>query len=159
MQIFQGKLLKISRGITLVELIVAIGLNSIIIAMILPAFLKFNFLYNKLIINSTNYSSANEAILFIEDEINQNTLNTLVKNNKIIIEKLDGTKKEIYFTEKEKDLGNIVVTYYKSTYSSATNNILRNISGFNFTIKENLLYISIITLDGKNFERCLSLKI
>ena len=159
MRILQRKLLKIRKGITLVELIIAIGLNSIIIAMILPMFLRFNFLYNKLIINSRSYSYANEAMLFIENEIKQNTLNTFVNNNKITIEKLDGTKKEIYLTEKEKNLGNIVVTYYNSTYSSATNNILRNVSDFKFTVKVNLLYINIITIDGKNFERCLSLKI
>ena len=159
MRVFQGKLLKISKGITLIELIVAIGLSGIIIAMILPIFLRFNFLYNKLILNNRSYTYANEAMLFIENEINQNTLNSYINNNKITIEKLDGTRKEIYFIKKEKNLGNIVVTYYNSASSSATNNILRNISDFKFTIKENLIYLNIITIDGKSFERCLSLRI
>ena len=98
-------------------------------------------------------------MLFIQNEISDNNLNTFVNNNKIIIKKLDGTTKEIYFAPKEKNSGNIVVTYYTSRYSSATNNILKNISNFKFTVKENLIYINIITIDGKSFERCLSLKI
>lgn len=158
MRILQRKLLKTSKGITFIELIVSIGLNTIIIAMILPMFLKFNFLYNKLIINDRSYSYANEAILYIQNEVEHNTLSTFVNNNKIIIQKLDGTKKEIYFTPREKNLGNIVVTYYINAYSSATNIILRNISDFKFTIKENLIYLNIATIDGKSFERCLTLK-
>ena len=159
MRNLQRKLLITNKGISLVELIVAIGLCSIIIAMIIPTFLRFNFLYNKLIINSRSYSYANEAMLFIEDQIHDNTLNTFVNNNRITIQKLDGTKKEIYFAEKEKGLGNIVVTYYKSSYNSATNNILRNVNDFKFTIKGNLIYLSLTTIDGKVFERCLYLKI
>ena len=159
MRIFQGKLLKTTKGITLIELIVAIGLNSIIISMIIPIFLKFNFLYNKLIISSRSYSYANEAMLFIQNEINQNTLNVFVNNNKITIEKLDGIKKEIYFVSKEQNSGNIVLTYYNGAHVVATNNIVRNISDFKFIVKENIIYINIITIDGKSFERCLPLKI
>ncbi|MBC8062297.1 MAG: hypothetical protein H7Y18_16735 [Clostridiaceae bacterium] len=127
--------------------------------MIIPTFLRFNYLYNKLIINSRSCSYVNEAMIFIENEIHQNTINTIVINNKIKVEKLDGTKKEIYFIEKEKNLGNIVVTYYNNSYSSATNIILRNISAFKFTIKGNLIYLNIVTSEGKSFERCLYLKI
>lgn len=159
MRILKRKLLKIAKGITLVELIIAIGLSSIIIAMILPTFLRFNSIYNKLIISNRSYSYANEAMLFIESEINQNTLNTFVNNNKITIEKLDGTKKEIYFMRKDSSSGNIVVSYYLTSSSSAKNNILTNISDFKFITKENLIYLNIITIDGKSFERCLYLKL
>jgi len=156
---FQRKLLKINKGITLIELIVAIGLCTIIISMILPIFLKFNFLYNKLIINTRNDSYANEAILFIKNEMDKNTSNISVNSNKIIIGNIDGVRKEIYFSQRQTNLGNIVVTYYENVYSSSTNNILRNIKAFTFNKKGNLIYIKIVTLDGRSFERCLNLKL
>jgi len=156
---FQRKLLKINKGITLIELIVAIGLCTIIISMILPIFLKFNFLYNKLIINTRNDSYANEAILFIKNEMDKNTSNIFVNNNKIIIGKIDGQRKEIYFAQRQTNPGNIVVTYYENSLSSSTNNILRNITAFTFNKKGNLIYIKIVTLDGRSFERCLNLKL
>ena len=156
MQFLQGKLLRLSKGITLIELIVSIGITTTIISMIVPTFLKFNFIYNKLIISDRNYSYVIEAMLDIQNQITFNTLRSSVNDDRIIIYKLDGTVKQIYFVQSE---GNICVSTDKINQNLHVDIMLADINEFNVTVKENLLYVNIITRDGKSFERCLYLKI
>jgi Tfp pilus assembly protein PilE len=159
MRISQRKLLKVNAGITLIELIISVALSCIIISIIIPFFLRENYLFNKSIINDRSYLYVHEATLFIESQIEQNSLYTIIDNNKIGIKEFDGTRKEIYFTKVSKDSGNIVVTYYQNAYASTTNILIRNVEDFKVIQKQNLIYLCIITMDGKKFDRCLTLSL
>jgi len=159
MRFLQRKLLRSSKGITLIELIVSIGITTTIISMILPTFLKFNFLYNKLIISDRNYSYVIEAMLDIQNQITLNTLNVNINENKIVINKLDKTVKKIYFVPLVGNLGNVCVSTYKLEDGIHKDIMLADIRSFNVAVKGNLIYLKIITSDGKSFERCLYLKI
>ncbi len=157
MRFLQRKLLKTSKGIMLLDLIISMGMATIIISIVIPIFLRFNYLYNRTVVNDRNYFYAQEALLFIKGEISKSSLKCEAENNKIKISKLDGTKQYIYFVNTGAGLGDIVVNYYSNGSSSTVNNILRNVKEFKFMQKNNVIYIYIITSDGKKFERCLAL--
>jgi len=157
MRFLQGKLLKTDKGIMLLEFIISAGMVTIIISILIPVFLRFNYLYNRAIVNDRNYFYAQEALIFIKGEISKSSLKCEVENKKIKISKLDGTKQYIYFVNKGAGLGDIVVNYYSNESSSAVNNILRNVKEFIFVQKNNVLYIYVVTSDGKKFERCIAL--
>jgi hypothetical protein len=110
-----------------------------------------------MILNDRNYLYAQEALLFIQNEMSQNSLSNSIENNKIKIAKVDGKQKEIYLSLRSPDSSDIVITHIQYGFASTTNNVLRNIKDFKFIKKGKVMYIYILTMDGKKFERCLPL--
>lgn len=150
----QGKLLKNKNGLMLIEVILSMGLIMVVISMIIPLFLRLNNIYKATVDYDRNYFYAQEALLYIKNEMIQNTLNCNIDNNKIKINKLDGTRKEVYRAKGTNNLFDIIVTYYSNNYASATNNILKSVKDFQIIKKDKLIYLYIITSDGKKYERC-----
>ena len=152
MEFFQRRLLKVNKGFSLIEMLLSTALIGIILSMIIPMFFKVYRLYNRTIINNRSYLCAQEALMFIENEINQSSINNDFTDNMVI--KLDVGRKKIY---KETSGDNRVSIVLKEN-SDAPRKILDNISDFQVARKNNVIYLCITTMDGKKFERCLALK-
>lgn len=95
----------------------------------------------------------NEAFLIIESQINSAKY-TKINNNKIALKRYDETGFDYIRKDKDSD----IIISYGSIYSSATNNILKNVKEFNVEDKGDLVYITIEIKRGIIYKRCLGLE-
>lgn len=145
---------KIKKGFTLIELIVAFALMSILTTMLLSLFYYINSPFNKKINYNRQYCCGMEALKYIEDKINNSCENKEVTNNSIGITSDDKVNK--YTINK---YGKKLIIRYDTIYKEGNryNIILNDIKDFQVKEKNNIIYISIVFKGDKIVERCMVL--
>ncbi|MFL0268405.1 prepilin-type N-terminal cleavage/methylation domain-containing protein [Candidatus Clostridium radicumherbarum] len=143
------------KGLTLLELLIALAIASIVSALVSSFYLKYNSLYNENSRYNRNYYYTSEALMFIQNEI-RNSKNVSASNNVIEVKYPDGITKK---TIKYNGAGNLTIAHYKSGTYLATNNILTNVNNFSVFQKYNTIYVSITINDGERYERCFGINL
>lgn len=148
------------KGLTLIELVVAISVVSIIILVEIKLFSQHVQVYKSFIRNNREEVYSREALRFIETEVYDLSNKVIrVYNDKIIFEKNGGDKNTIKVNYKYNGYYRVVISYYKVVSGkTTTNTIIEDIKTFNIQSKKNLIYISIYTINGEKYERCLGSK-
>jgi hypothetical protein len=145
------------KGFTLIELITSFSISIILALFILSFYIRVNKNY-KVSINSNNIS-VEEAYGFIESQILNDAKDVNFSNSKISILRRDDIRKDyIYFVPVDSKTGTIQIEYTKFGSSIGKNVILRNIRSMDIERDNNLLYISIVTLEGISLDRCIRIK-
>lgn len=141
-----------NNGFTLIEVIISASLAAIISATGITCTTKYLSLYKQENAQSREDFYVDEAMNFIEYKIKQGK-SVQVINNKILIELNNGNFDDI----KLKGIGSAnLVIWYDSGGTGNSNNILKNISVFKCEAQGDLIYITIKTLKGNNYNRCIS---
>lgn len=144
------------KGFTLIEILVAIALICMITCMESDIFLNSNKIYKKDIKENKYFYYSSEALMFIENEINDHTDHVETVTNKINIYKTDGRKNVIAFKETE---SKISIFYYDKGISKGNNNIVTGVESFSAEQMGGVVFVSITTIDGKKTERCLKIRV
>lgn len=146
------------KGSTLIELLLAISISLIVIPLVLNIFLYQIKTYNKTLQNNKNCFSVNEAFMYIQHQVKNNTKEVNVGSKELLLFKTNNTEKHQISIHNN----NLVITYYKKYgdiyYYNGSNNILTKIQDFNVEQYNNYINISIDYKNGKRYSRCISLK-
>lgn len=148
------------KGVTLIELVVALSITSILLVIGLKTFSKDVFTYKKLIKVDREESYAVEALRFIEGEIYDLHNNYIkVQGNTLMIKKSNGDKNLIRAVNKDHGKVRLVITYDKVVNANkVTNTITEDIKAFQIEEDKNLIFISIDTMEGRKYERCFGIR-
>ncbi|WP_125152242.1 prepilin-type N-terminal cleavage/methylation domain-containing protein [Clostridium rectalis] len=141
------------KGFTLVEMIISISLMLSIYTMGFKVMTQYLHYYKKEQNYAVNEFYANEAFIFIEEQIHRADNVELLNNMGKSELKLCKNGMENYIKLKGKKL---ILTYGNSD-TGYHNNILVNIKGLNMYKKGNVLYLAIITEMGSEYERCIGI--
>lgn len=137
-------------GFTLIEVIISTALISIILSLVIVLFFHFRVDFNHEILQNKNNYYMNEALMFIESQLNREMTNLEVIGNTIHLDLEDGKKKII-----EKRNSNLIIRYgTKYGMTNRNNKIITDIKDFQVTENNNLLYVKIIMEEGWEKERC-----
>lgn len=139
-------------GFTLIEVIVSASLAAVISVIGITCTTKYLSLYKEENTQSRETFYVDEAINFIDYKIKQGK-SVKVDNNKILIELSSGNFDDIKLSGSGS--GNVVI-WYDSGGMGNSNNILKNVSVFECEAQGDLIFISIKTLKGNNYKRCVS---
>lgn len=150
-------------GISILEVLIAMSVISILMLTILSISTRCYSLFSECIRNNEENYNVYEAYAFIDNKLNKSN-NTVIYENKITInitqnyinEESLVNKNTIEFNAGSKEL---IIKYFQDDEYKSTNVILRNVNGFNIVQKNLVVYITIITNDGRKYERCLGIKI
>lgn len=152
------------KGFTLIELIIAISLASVILAISSRVILTSIKLYKNEVALNRDMLYLKEAAMYIEGQLQDDTKSVEVNGNKLIIHKLDVKrgeviviiKKEIFLKDQEK----LVVQDYEDNISKGSpNNIMTKAKSFICSVEGNLIYISIESKNGDKIERCIEVNV
>lgn len=138
------------KGFTILELIAALGMSSIIITVLISMFLKYSTNFNKGTLEITNYFYISEAFLFIKNEIYK-AKDVKIYENKIEINYTDGVTKKIIQSNGK---NNIVIVHMEESVRRSVNNIATNVKEFSVVQKSNTIYITIMDNNGEKYEKC-----
>lgn len=141
------------KGYTLIEIVLALGLCSLVAVSMISLLLRYNSNYNLQVKKTENHFYAEEALSYIEN-ILKNCKNVSVINNHIEISYENTNINKVIGLN---DSGDIFITHLEYGVNSSTNNILNNISSFNVFLKENTIYLSITMSYGERYERCIGI--
>nr|WP_051115654.1 type II secretion system protein [Clostridium pasteurianum] len=145
------------KGFTLIELIVAIAIASIMLSFQCIIFVKHLNTYSKDIKVIRDRSYCNQSFIIIENLIYDGMKEINVENNDIKIVCSTGENKRIRFASTTKK---ILVDYYDKYGNTikASNVVGTNISKMEATKKDNVLYLSITNKEGETVNRCFGVK-
>lgn len=146
--------MKKNNGFTLIEVLVAASLAAIISVVGITCTAKYLSLYTGENAQSRDSFYVDEAINFIEYEIKQGGSVQVGDNNNITFKLSSGILGNIELNDSE---GGSIVIWYNSGGKKNFNNILKNVSNFECQAKGDLIFISINTLKGNNYRRCISI--
>ena len=148
------------KGFTLIELIISLAIVFMIILIEIQIFSKEVYTFKDFIKSNRNEVYSKEALRFIEGEINDFNNKTIkVYDDKILFEKYNGDKNTLKLYKMTNGNNKIVISYYKALTSKiTTNTVVDDIKDLNISYKTNLVYLSIYTLTGEKYERCLGSK-
>lgn len=142
------------KGFTLIELIISIGIVSIIFIAVGKNLVLQLSNYKDSISNHKEELYIEQAFLFIEGKIKEgDNIKVLKTSNSDEIEITTRDRSDYIKLYKDK----IIISYGKSSYATI-NNILIGVKGFVVTEVENTIYIKIILSDRKEYERCFGIK-
>ncbi|HEY5562794.1 MAG TPA: type II secretion system protein [Clostridiaceae bacterium] len=145
------------KGFTYLELIISFSISIVLALFVLSFYLKVMQSY-KASVNSDNIS-VEEACSFIESQIiNDSKVVALISGRISILRRDDIRTDYIYFVPIGSNNGNIGIDYTKFGSNIGKNIILRNIRSMDIERDNNLLYISIITLEGIEIDKCIRIK-
>lgn len=143
------------KGFTLIEILIALAIASIVTALVSTLYLKYNLLYNQNTKYNRDYFYSTEALMFIQNEI-RNSKSISINNNIIEVKYPDGiTKKYIKYN----GAGSLIIVHTENDINLAVNNILRNINNFTVIKKSNTIYVSISINGGEEYERCFGINV
>jgi len=150
----------LKKGFTLIELIISLAIVFMIILIEIQIFSKEVYTFKDFIKSNRNEVYSKEALRFIEGEINDFNNKTIkVYDDKILFEKYNGDKNTLKLYKMTNGNNKIVISYYKALTSKiTTNTVVDDIKDLNISYKANLMYLSIYTLNGEKYERCLGSK-
>lgn len=145
------------KGVTLLEVIIAVCIGSIVILMEISLFLNSIKNYKESVVKDREGVYSKEALRFIESEIVDVKNKTIgVDKDKLILRKFSGDKHTIKAVKSSKGKSKIVIEYDKITSTiNTTDTILEGIKDFKVKGDENLVYILIYTTNGEVYQRCL----
>jgi prepilin-type N-terminal cleavage/methylation domain-containing protein len=143
------------KGFTLLEILIALAIASIVTVLVSTLYLKYNLLYNQNCKYNRNYFYSTEAMMFIQNEI-RNSKSISINNNIIEAKYPDGVVKKYI---KYNGAGNLVIVHTENGTTMAVNNILSNISNFSVIQKNSTIYISISINGGEKYERCFGINV
>ncbi|GAA0723832.1 hypothetical protein GCM10008905_16930 [Clostridium malenominatum] len=142
------------KGFTLIELIISIGIVSIIFITVGKNLVLQLSNYKYSISNHKEELYIDQAFLFIEGKIKEgDNIKVLKTSNSDEIEITTRDRSDYIKLYKDK----IIISYGKSSYATI-NNILIGVKGFVVTEVENTIYIKIILSDRKEYERCFGIR-
>lgn len=152
------------KGFTLIELVIALALASVILAISSRFIITSIKLYKSEAAYSRNMFYLNEAAMYIESQLQNDTKVVEVNNNRLIIHKYDDNRrgvivqrrKEIFLNTFEKL---VVLDYEDNIDKGSPNNIITKIRSFTCSKEGNLIYISIESKNGDKIERCIEVNI
>lgn len=144
------------KGFTIIEVIVAMGIGITILLIDINMLSTQAIKYKKFIKADREESYCREALRFIEGEVYAlDNKSVKVNEDTLIIKKLNGDENIIKALKNYNGKFKIVITYNKvKNISKVTDTIIEDVAAFKITLKENLIFISINTLEGENYERC-----
>lgn len=148
------------KGYTLIELIIAMGVITILLTLEVSMLSRQALKYKRFIKNDREESYCREALRFIEGELYAlNNKSITVNGDTLVIKKVSGDENTIKGMRKYNGRLKIVITYNKIKNSSkVTDTIVEDIEGFQIKERENLIFISINTSEGKEYERCFGIE-
>lgn len=145
------------KGFTLIELIVAIAIASILLSFQCVIFVKYLNTYSRDTKITRDKAYCNESFIIIESLLYDEMKEINVQNNEIKIICSSNENKKIRFvntTEK------VLVEYYDkygNTVKTA-NVVATNIINMKVIKKDNVLYLSITNKEGETASRCFGVK-
>lgn len=142
------------RGYTLIEVVVALALTSILLSTIILVFSRLRIEFSNKIYENRESYYLNEALMFIEDELGKGASMVEIEDNSIQIVFDEWNKKII--EQKDDEL----IVRYGSVYSmnNSYNKIASGVLEFEVTNCGNLIYVKINSEKGRLKERCFVLK-
>ena len=145
------------KGFTYLELIISFSISIILALFVLSFYLKVTRSY-KASVNSNNME-VEEAYGFIESQILDDSKNVNFYSGRISILRRDDIRTDyISFLPTASNKGNVGIEYTKFGSSIGKNIILRNIRSMDIEKDNNLIYISITTLEGIRIDKCIRIK-
>lgn len=147
----------IKKGFTLIELIVAMAIASMMLSFQCVIFVKHLSTYNRDIKIIRDRAYCNQSFIIIENLIYDGMKEVNVENNDIKIVCSNGENKKIRFASTTKK---ILVDYYdKYGNTIKTSNVVAtNINKIEARKKDNVLYLSITNKEGETINRCFGIK-
>lgn len=145
------------KGFTLIELIVAMAIASILLSFQCVIFVKHLNEYNRDTKSIRDRAYCNESFIIIESLIYDGMKEINVENNDIKIICSSNENKKIRFVN---TTGKILVEYYDkygNTVKTA-NVVATNIGNMKAIKKDNVLYISMTNKEGETVSRCFGVK-
>ncbi|WP_315114489.1 hypothetical protein [uncultured Clostridium sp.] len=142
------------KGFSTIEVIVYISVFTMIFVLTGKNLTLQLYNYRK----NMNYKQeelyVDQAFIYIEEKLKEGDHVEILKNKsdseiKIVTK---GVSDYIKYNR-----GKIIISYGKSNYGP-TNNIMLNVKNFLVEDIENTVYINIITMSGKEYERCFGVK-
>lgn len=139
------------KGFTLIEVVVSLSLITILLSLLMLIFSYSSKNFKEEIFENRNTYYLNEALNYIEDQINKGKKNIMVRGNKIYLT-YENANKKIIERRREK----LIIRHRGDP--DTTNNILTGIKDFIITENKNIMYVKITMKDGRKKERCFVLR-
>lgn len=148
------------KGYSLIEVLFSICILSIIFALEINMLLKENFRYKRNVIEDREECYCTNALEFIENEINDaENKRIIIDENSIILQKLNGDINKIDSILRGNGEGKVRIIYDKAeNHKTVYNIIVEGIKKFTILKRKNVIFISIESLKGRNFEKCIGLR-
>lgn len=141
------------KGFSIIELLVALSIMSLVLAYFLKATIKHLQIYNSEYKNVTEKIYIDEGFNFIDFKLEREQESKVI-GKCIKIKRADG--KGFDWIRKDKR-GDVIISYGAKN-SSNTNNIVKNIKDFYPYESGEVIYITIVDKKGVVHERCLKKK-
>ncbi|KGM96877.1 prepilin-type cleavage/methylation domain-containing protein [Clostridium botulinum] len=148
------------KGYSLIEVLFSLCILSIIFVVEINMLSKENLRYKRNVIEDREECYCTNALDFIENEINDiKNKRIIIDENSIVLQKLDGDINKIDSISKGNGEGKIRILYDKAQNDKTICNIIvEGIKKFTILKKKNVIFISIESLKGRNFEKCIGLR-
>jgi prepilin-type N-terminal cleavage/methylation domain-containing protein len=145
-----------SKGSTLVELVTAISIISVLATAVLSAFIFFSRDFNSSVTESREEYYIGEAFRYIESEMMKGNKEAVFYPGYIKLKRYLGKTifEEIDYIKREGE--NLVIEHTKGGYHEATNVFLRNISNFTVSMNQAVVNIEITTNRGEKYSKCIN---
>lgn len=143
------------KGYTLIELITALALCSLVAVSMISLLLRYNSNFKLESKRIQNHFYAEEALLFIDNTIKSCKQVNVTESYIELYYENSSIKKVIG----QNLHGDVVITHVENGVNSTTNNVLNNIASFTVSKKENTIYVSITVNTGERFSRCIGIKL
>ncbi|WP_163194763.1 type II secretion system protein [Clostridium thermarum] len=157
MKYTKGTIIRRSRpGNTLIELITALSIISILTTAVLSAFIFFSRDFNRSVIESREEFYIGEAFRYIESEVCSGNSQVDFYPSYIRLKRYleVPTYEEIDYIKREGE--NLVIEHTKRGYGEATNVFLRKVSNFAVKVDEEVVIIEITTDKGGKYSKCIN---
>lgn len=135
------------KGFTLIELIISLSLMLIVASAELTTMEKYMNIYKKTYSLNKEFIYVNEALFFIENEIDESQY-VRIEDNRIILGRKNISREDCIELNNNK---NIVIRYGNSNNN---NNVVKGVKDFFIEKYGNVIYITIVGEKGKRYERC-----
>lgn len=144
------------KGNTLIELVTAISITSILTTAALSAFIFFIRDFKKEVHDNQQQFYINEAFRYIENEILKGNKEIKINSDSIEIKRYLRTiaYEEIDYIKKVGN--NMIIEHTRMGYHEATNVFLRNITGFSASNSSGVISLEIIDSKGEKYKKCIS---
>lgn len=146
------------KGFSLVELLIVISIISIFLVFESKIFLKNIYSYRKMVVDMQSEFYINEALMFIENEVKNNTQRITVHDNTIDLYRTEQNCIDSIYFRIQNGKPSIVISYTKSGWSLGVNNIINNIKDFKVQYRPYTVFVAITAFNEKKYERCFFVK-
>lgn len=148
------------KGLSLIEILAALAIGAILLSMQLEAaaYGIKAFKQNTQTFKEDLY--VNEALLFVEGKINEANFVSLY-GNEISIYSIDTLEdKEIKNTRViKKNNDKLIILYYEDGVFKGENTIIKNISEFMVERRNNLVFVTLVSIKGEEGRICFGISI